>query len=513
MNNISKYAITSYIHVLMGMFSAMILLGLNSIIIARLLGPTNFGLYSLSFSIPYFLLGFIDLGMTTSAQRYISEFIAKGKIAAAKRVFQYTSTYMITVSLTITISFIVLSNYIASSILARPELTIYLRISALVILLETIFRYISYNQLIALGKSHVSSFIDFLHALIRFILAPLLIILGFGISGAIIGALVGYAVAGLLGFSYLLYTFRGVKAEGGVTLKDIFSYNVPFMVLGILGLVSGEVQYILFSRLVSAPDIGNYAVATNLTSVIAIFTAPLGQIALPTLSRITDERQYADAVMKLSKYALIITLGAQGSLFSVSFPLVSLLYGGKYSLAPYLLQLSLILSIMSSFLLIYGRNSIFYIRRMYKVPIVESVLNVLVFIPLTYFLLLHYGIIGVVFSSWVSSLTSTIYEDIQLRKLIGLDLKRVITSLLSIEIIALASLVFPYIAELKIPYPYNLPISLLTFILNYVVLLSASKVISIVEIKEIESVLKYSKFNIILKPLLKLLLAFLSFKA
>jgi len=138
-----------------------------------------------------------------------------------------------------------------------------------------------------------------------------------------------------------------------------------------------------------ATDIGNYAAANNLTSIIAIFTTPLAQTTLPTFSRITDERQYAEAVKKYSKYALLITLGAQGMLFSVSFPLVHLLYGEKYSLASYLLQLSSILSILTSFLSLYGRNTIFYIKRIYKIPIVENIINISVFIPLTLFLLLR----------------------------------------------------------------------------------------------------------------------------
>jgi MatE. len=249
MGDISKYAITSYLHILVGTFSATVLLGLNAIIVARLLGPVNYGLYALSFSIPYFLLGFIDLGMTTAAQRYISEFVAKGKLAGAKKVFQITSSYMLALSLVFTVLFLILSDYIASSILNRPELAIYLRISALVILLETLFRYIGYNQLLALGKSHVSSFIDFLHALLRLILAPLLIILGFGIAGAIFGVLAGYAVAGIVGITYLLYIFRGIKAEGDISLKSIFSYNIPFTILGAIGLISNEVQYILLSGL------------------------------------------------------------------------------------------------------------------------------------------------------------------------------------------------------------------------------------------------------------------------
>ncbi|MCG2872220.1 MAG: oligosaccharide flippase family protein, partial [Sulfolobales archaeon] len=500
MGEISKYAITSYLHILVGTFSAMVLLGLNAIIIARLLGPANYGLYTLSFSIPYFLLGFIDLGMTTAAQRYISEFAAKGKLAGAKKVFQITSSYMLTLSSVFTVLFLILSDYIASSILNRPELAIYLRISALIILLETIFRYISYNQLLALGKSHVSSFIDFLHALLRFILAPLLIILGFGIAGAIFGALAGYAVAGIVGFTYLLYIFRGIKAEGDISLKSIFSYNIPFTILGVIGLISGEVQYILLSRLVTASDIGNLVAANNLTNIIAIFTTPLAQTTLPTFSRITDESQYAEAVMKYSKYALLITLGAQGMLFSVSFPLVYLLYGEKYSLAPYLLQLSLILSILTSFLSLYGRNTIFYIKRIYKIPIVENIINISVFIPLTYFLLLRFGIVGMIFSSWASSIVSTIYEDIQLSKLIGLKLKESIFTLIRIEIIALISLILPTVIEFEIPYPYNLPLSLLTFITQYIILIAFSKTISAVELKEIESALENSKLNIILKP-------------
>jgi O-antigen/teichoic acid export membrane protein len=484
----------------------MVLLGLNSIIIARLLGPENYGLYTLSFTIPYFLLSFIDLGMTTAAQRYISEFMAKGKLASAKKVFQITSSYMLALSLVFTVLFIILSNYIASSILNRPELAIYLRISALVIFLETVFTYISYNQLLALGKSHVSSFIYFLHALLRFILAPLLIILGFGIAGAIFGVLAGYTIAGIVGITYLLYTFRGIKAEGDISLKSIFSYNIPFTILGIIGLISGEVQYILLSRLIIASDIGNYAAANNLTSFITIFTSPLAQITLPTFSRITDERQYAEAVMKYSKYALLITLGAQGMLFSVSFPLIYLLYGEKYSLAPYLLQLSLILSILTSFLSLYGRNTIFYIKRMYKIPIIENIINISVFIPLSYFLLLRFGIVGMIFSSWASSIVSTIYEDIQLSKLIGLKLKESIFTLIRIEIIALISLILPTAIEFKIPYPYNLPLSLLTFITQYIILIALSKTISTIEIKEIESALENSKYNIILKPLLKLIL-------
>jgi len=62
-------------------------------------------LYSLSFGIPYFLLGFIDLGMTTAAQRYISEFMAKGQLEGAKKVFQITSSYMLTLSSVFTVLF------------------------------------------------------------------------------------------------------------------------------------------------------------------------------------------------------------------------------------------------------------------------------------------------------------------------------------------------------------------------------------------------------------------------
>jgi len=80
-----------------------------------------------------------------------------------------------------------------------------------------------------------------------------------------------------------------------------------------------------------------------------------------------------------------------------------------------------------------------------------------------------------IFSGWASSVVSTIYEDIQLSKLIGLKLKEPIFTLIRIEIIALISLILPTAIEFKIPYPYNLPLSLLTFITQYIILIAFSK--------------------------------------
>lgn len=507
MGDASKYVISSYLNMLLGTFSAMTLLGLNSIIIARLLGPADYGLYSVSFSIPFFLLGFIDLGMTTAAQRFISEYVAKGELTCAKGVFMLTASYMLALSSLTTVILVVLANYIATAILGRPELSEYLRIAAFTVVLETVFRYVALNQLLALGKSHLSSFIDFLHALLRFVFAPLLILLGFGIAGALFGALIGYTVAGALGLSFLVYSFKGMRAETCVSLRDIFSYNAPFMVLGAIGLVSGEAQYVLLSRLEAASGIGNYVAAMNLTSVLTIFISPLGQISLPTFSRVTDDRQYADAVMKFSKYALVISLAAQGALLSIAYPLVHLLYGDKYILAPYLLTLSLSLSIASSFLSIYGRNSIFYIKRMYKVPIVENAINVSVFLPLTYFLLTRYGVAGIVLSSWASSLAATIYEDVQLGRLIGLNLRTAVPKLLKVEAVALASVPLPLVLEFVIPYPFNLPASLFTFIVLYGVLMVLTGALSVAEIKDIESNLENNRLGVILRPLFKLALS------
>ena len=62
-----------------GNASSLAILAIGSIILARLLGPENYGLFSLSLVVPSILVGFLDLGVRSALVRFSAKFRAEGK--------------------------------------------------------------------------------------------------------------------------------------------------------------------------------------------------------------------------------------------------------------------------------------------------------------------------------------------------------------------------------------------------------------------------------------------------
>ena len=63
----------------LGMTSSTIILALTSILVARLLGPENYGLYSVILIVPSFLIALSDLGVSHALTRFSAHFHVQGK--------------------------------------------------------------------------------------------------------------------------------------------------------------------------------------------------------------------------------------------------------------------------------------------------------------------------------------------------------------------------------------------------------------------------------------------------
>ena len=62
-----------------GRFLSLAILAICSMIVARLLGPENMGLYTLSLVMPTILTGLIDFGVNPALTRFSARFRAEGK--------------------------------------------------------------------------------------------------------------------------------------------------------------------------------------------------------------------------------------------------------------------------------------------------------------------------------------------------------------------------------------------------------------------------------------------------
>jgi Na+-driven multidrug efflux pump len=86
----------------------------------------------------------------------------------------------------------------AAILLNRPDLYPYLRIVSILILFEAIYTT-AFSSFVSIDKSEFSALTINLMAGIKSGLSITLIIIGFSVLGALIGNIIGYAIAGICG--------------------------------------------------------------------------------------------------------------------------------------------------------------------------------------------------------------------------------------------------------------------------------------------------------------------------
>ena len=105
------------------------------------------------------------------------------------------------------------SDYFAAYIISRPEYAVYIRLASIVIFFQAIFYSTSAISL-GLDRTEYLAVVYNVQAIARTVLAPLFILAGFGIAGAITGFTLSYLIAGIIGASLIfIRLYRPLKFE------------------------------------------------------------------------------------------------------------------------------------------------------------------------------------------------------------------------------------------------------------------------------------------------------------
>jgi O-antigen/teichoic acid export membrane protein len=362
------------------------ILALNSMILARLLGPASYGLYSLSISLLPLLVGFSDIGITSFLTRTIALMRNDEKV---KEYASFGLIVALSISISLSIIGILISDLYSSYILRRPDLCIYVKLSALAVPFA-IAANSTASILLGLGMAKRSSMIPVLQSVSKLIISTSLVIAGFSVLGAISGHLIGYSVAGVFG---LLLIRRYVSRRASGSLSSLLGYGIPIYLSSIIAILANQYSVMLLSSS-SDFEIGNYYAALSLSSALGMISSPIATSLLPAFSTVLNEG--VERMFKLSvKYSSILMVPLATSVMIFSPDIVRILFGGRYSLSPlYLSMLSI-----NYFLVSFGSLSInpflSSLGKTWKILIL-TVSNVLFFIPSSSILMRIFGIAGLI---------------------------------------------------------------------------------------------------------------------
>ena len=398
----------------------------GAIIVIRLLSPTEYGLYTIAGIPVSMLLLFGDWGLNSALTKYIAQYRAEGKDQNIKSILRCGLVLKLGFGIILTSITFLLSDFLAVYVLQKPEASLVVKVSCLTVLGTQLYNT-SWSTFLGFETMKYNAFMQVLHTIVKALLAPLLVLLGFGALGAVAGVGLGVLAAGLVGmliiFFALYRSLRKTSSEGSMdfmeTMLMMLRYGFPLAVIGIIGGFGGQLSSLLMVRYSSTLSVGNYGVASTFLVFVGFITFPVGNVLFPLFSKMSgsEAREGLEVAFRASvKYVSFLMLPAAVGVMVVSQPLIGVLFGGEYSLAPLFLVLLSVGSLfcglgsvsMGSLLSSQGETwTIFKI----------GLLNMIIGLPLSFILIPYFGVLGFIVYSLITQAVSTVLYVYSVRRL------------------------------------------------------------------------------------------------
>lgn len=395
-----------------------------TIIVARLLLPELFGLYSLALSTIIIFAAVSELGVGQTLTRFVSRFLGKGKKTKAKAYTFYLAKIKFFLTIFSVILLLILSRFI-SDIYQKP---IFLA------LLAGVF-YIIFIQILGTFKSILiasNSFKEIFHneiilQVFRVILVPLAVLLS--LKYILTDEKILFYVFISLSVVYLIAAMRlsfitikkseflkkqSPKKTSQTSLTNLTKnekkgtnkFLIAMSAIVLSGIFFTNIDKVMLGYFVQAEFIGYYTAALSLIGGIFPFLSFAALVLLPIFSRMKGKR--LEIALKKSRN-LVFMLSIAAFIFILLFaPIIILIvYGSEYALAINILRLFSVLLIFLSLIALYQT---YYIsqgkpKKIAKLLILSTILNIF----LNYILitsLLPYGHLAAVYGAGTATIIS-----------------------------------------------------------------------------------------------------------
>lgn len=359
-----------------------------TIVVARMLLPELFGLYSLALATVVLFASFSDLGIGSALFTYIAKLTGKKKNEEAKGYLKKLFKWKVYL-LIITSALLLLSSYfIAEFYYAKPIFyallvgALYIPIVGILSFIETIFK--------STGNFKHPLVKEVSFQVLRFILVPLSIFLllktNFSEKILVGGILATIIICYLLTLILLIFLakrkIKFLSSKGkkltDFQVKDLKRFILPLTLTAISGVFFGYIDTIMLGHFVEEQFIAFYGTAFALVSSASTLIGFTSIALFPIFSRISG-KQLEKVFRKTRNLTLIISVFSGIFTYFLAYYIIKIAYGSAYlTAAPLLKWFALLVLILpltglyDSYLVSQKKT-----RILAKLVIVTTVLNVL----------------------------------------------------------------------------------------------------------------------------------------
>lgn len=361
------------------------------ILMARFLGPNNFGLLAVSIATLTLIADVADFGTNTGIVRFVSSHLTSDK-EKAFRFLKLSLEVKAGVWMLVLIIGIILAPVIADKIFNKTELELPLKLTMFGVGGALLFSFAT-SSLQAFQKYFTWSFVNISTNFLRLIF---ILILFFYQQLNLTNGLFIYLLLPFFGFCLTLLFIPVkkifiIKNEFSVA-KQFFSYNFWVAMFTIIAAFSSRLDTFLSARLLTAQEIGLYSAANQLVQVVPQIVGALGVVAAPKFASFQNINQMLAYFKKFQLFVAGLTI--LGLLvIPISTYIIPMIYGVQYqdAVLPFIILFSAMLIFLISVPL---HNSIIYFFSKPQVFVWISIGHLFVIGVFGYFLILNYGVVG-----------------------------------------------------------------------------------------------------------------------
>ena len=485
-----------------GQAIGIIFTAMTFIIVARILGPSQYGLYTFALGFAALVNGFLAFGVGPYFSSNLAGLMRKKDGEGILTVMG--SGYIIAGALGVILTLfgIGISGFVSGAFSNVGISPIILELAAGTIAFN-ILNIIGVSALIGFSRTALASLVNLLVDMVQLALSILLTV-NFGVKGAVAAMLIGYGFGAVLAV-YLVYRVFSkhfkfkIYVPNLAQIRKVFSVVWPLGVTNFLNTGMQNFSILFLGLFVTTATLGNYGAASRGLALLSTIYLSLGSGLLPVFATAKEmfnkPHIINETYNKIIRFTLIIILPVVMYVGALSIPGLSLLVGSQYDSAPLYLTLIAIGTMIGLFgtyinqLFISGGHTRSVMKINFISAIVQLVLMVII-VP-------YAKVIGAIFVIFfIGNMIEAVMFAKDAQKLFGLKMEFRKLLMLYIGNIALGLVLAAlylgssaYVAQLSSLYNAAILVAgLVVLLLVYPAILIALKVVDRGDIKEMHKI-------------------------
>ena len=297
---------------LVGRFSGRVANLLGQVAVARLFGPKVFGLYSIGWAILRILGILSSLGLDHGVIRYASRYWRTDS-SRFKGVLLQSLSGTILSGLLIGGGIYLGAPWLAEQVFKKPDLTLVLRCFAAALSVVAGLKVAASATRVSQQMKYSVYAEELTQPAVHLPLIFLTYLLGWGLQGAVMAAVLSYIIAFILAIFYIKQLFPEVcsRKVKSIAVKGLLSFSLPASFAGIFVMLTIWIDRLIVGYFLPASQVGIYQAASQSSTLFALILTAFNAIFSPMIADLyhRGQIQRLNALFKVgTKWGLYISL-------------------------------------------------------------------------------------------------------------------------------------------------------------------------------------------------------------